>query len=269
VTYFRNIEMKTRLIFKLMKTNKKQSAVYYWLNISHLKKIVPVIAIALFLFHYSWRGEMAFSQRVEVKMHIIPPPWAPNYDNINHIHFYYLPDIECYYDVWTHDFIYLEDGEWMFGAVLPPYYSWFDLNNAFVVVLDHRVQRPWMHFPYYVEHYPRYYYRSTYKECYNDRRHPIRGFNENARVVVFDRIVERHHDKDRDRNSHRDHHENGIRHTRPSEPMRYEGKEIGRPVEVQQNTTNPREEKSRENKKEKKEDKKQVQQVNKNPGRRR
>jgi hypothetical protein len=244
-----------------MKTIRKQAAFYNMPIFKLLKSLKFIFAVVLFLCLFGINEENARSQKIEIRIQVVPPLWAPHYENIDLVHYYYLPDIECYYDVWHHEFIYLEDGEWMFSTVLPPYYSWYDLDNAFVVVLDNRVQKPWMHFPYYVAHYPRYYYRTIYKECYNDRRYPIRGFNENARIVVFNKADVHHHKKEREREVQRNHPENRVKHTRPSESMRYEGKEIGKPVEVHQNMTKPREEK--------KQDKKQEKQVKQNSGRRR
>ena len=112
------------------------------------------------------------------------PDWAPSYSNINKVQYYYLPDLECYYDVAHHEFIYLEDNKWMFTSSLPSAYEWYDLNNCFTVVLDVRVNEPWKHFSYYVSHYPRYYYRTTYRSNYN-RNEKVWGFNENDRSPLY------------------------------------------------------------------------------------
>jgi hypothetical protein len=42
------------------------------------------------------------------------PDWGPSgYDNVN---YYYMPDIETYYYVPKHQFIYLSGGNWVFAA---------------------------------------------------------------------------------------------------------------------------------------------------------
>jgi hypothetical protein len=189
-----------------------------------------------------------------------PPPWAPGYENVSMVRYYYFPDIECYYDVWNREFAYLEDGSWMFGATLPPSYSWFDLNTAFVVLLDYNVFEPWRYFDYYVSHYPRYYYRSIYKDRYEDVRNPPGGFNENSRTVVNrnpEESIERNREelkrnetvnqeKDRERverevNTRQEFPERKVEPTRPAQRMEYTGKDIGHPVRVQQHMTEPRE----------------------------
>jgi hypothetical protein len=170
---------------------------------------------------------------------VVPPAWAPPYDNVNMVRYYYFPDIECYYDVWNHDFVYFEDGSWMFGATLPPSYGWFDLNTAFVVLLDYNVFEPWHHFNYYVSHYPRYYYRSVYRGRYEDPDHPIRGFNEHSRTVLgrSGRPSTETSTQTITRNNagneikvRREFPERRVAETRPAQRMEYKGKDIGRPV---------------------------------------
>ena len=116
---------------------------------------------------------------------IVPPPWAPAYENTGQVRYYYLPDIESYYDVFNHEFIYMDNGSWMFSSTLPAMYSWYDLGLGFTVLLNYRVHQPWMHFNYYVSNYPRYYYQSIYRDSYRQADHPLRGFNENTRSVVY------------------------------------------------------------------------------------
>ncbi|MDP4226597.1 MAG: hypothetical protein Q8910_09470 [Bacteroidota bacterium] len=171
---------------------------------------------------------------------VVPPSWAPEYDNINSVQYYYLPDIECYYDVWNHEFVYMEDGNWMFSATLPSLFSRFDLNTAFVVVLNNRVHQPWMHFNYYVSHYPRYYYRTTYRTTYNDSRRPLRGFNENVKTVVYNNrnvIV-------KETNVRHDFPEKRVQSSHMPQPMEYRGGDVGKPVRVKRDMRKPAEAKS-------------------------
>lgn len=231
-------------------------------------------AIIILLTLSSWSLK-AVAQRVEIQASIELPSWAPYYGNPQLVRYYYLPDIECYYDVRNHEFIYMEDGEWMFGRSLPRIYSWFDLNNCFIVALDARVIEPWRHFHYYVAHYPRYYYRTVYRDIYRDRDRPIRGFNENERNVVYNRRSDRddhtynrkidvgREDNDRrelkrevtNRNDNkqtnevrRDYPERRVEPTHPAEPVKYYGKDVGRPVKVQRNMKKIQEIKVREDK---------------------
>jgi hypothetical protein len=49
-----------------------------------------------------------------------PPVWAPKAPV--DVHYYYLPDIEVYYDVPARRYIYLRNGRWQRSATLPTYY---------------------------------------------------------------------------------------------------------------------------------------------------
>ena len=108
------------------------------------------------------------------------PSWAPAYSP--GVRYYYMPDIESYYDLQNKDFVYLNNGQWLFSNDLPPMYSDYDLNFGFAISLNNGVFQPWMHHQYYVSNYPRYYYRNVYKNYDNDG---IRGFNENEHKPYY------------------------------------------------------------------------------------
>jgi hypothetical protein len=108
------------------------------------------------------------------------PTWAPPYSQ--GVRYYYLPDIETYYDLSTGEFVYLNDGQWSYSQGLPDIYSGYDLENCFTVALDYNIYQPWMHHHYYVSHYPRYYYRDYYD---HSNIAYVRGFNENSKSAVY------------------------------------------------------------------------------------
>jgi len=115
------------------------------------------------------------------------PQWAPPY--YSGARYYYIPDIECYYDLSSREFIFLNNGVWYYSPNIPSMYAGFDLYNCFTIVLNVNVYRPWMHHQYYVSHYPRYYYHDYY-----DRSNIpyVRGFNENSRSALYWKENERH-----------------------------------------------------------------------------
>jgi len=227
----------------------------------HGFRFTVMVLATVILFVFS-NGCAVQNQKTAGNTSVTPPAWAPYYDNADMIRYYYFPDIECYYDVWNRDFIYLEDGSWMFGSTLPPIYSWFDLNTAFVVLLDNGVYEPWRHFNYYVSHYPRYYYRSYYKDRYEDASHSMRGFDENSRTEVYRNTnatsVEpkseattnerRNEIKEQNENAvrtDRDFPERRVAPTRPPQPIEYHDRNIGSPVKVQHNMEESRESRRR------------------------
>ena len=151
------------------------------------------------------------------------PSWAPEYSGAR---YYYLPDIETYYDLSNQEFVYLDDGQWLFSNTLPPIYSGYDLFSGFVIALDLNVFQPWMHHHYYVSNYPRYYYRNFY---HNTDIANIRGFSENARKPFYWKQEDRNRVNEmRVKNAPEKRHES----TRPPQKANYYGRNIGRPVKV-------------------------------------
>jgi hypothetical protein len=68
------------------------------------------------------------------------PEWGPvGYD---HAEYYYMPDIDAYYDVPHHQYVYYDNNAWVHGAVLPSRYH-FDRYHTYKVVVNQR--NPWEH----------------------------------------------------------------------------------------------------------------------------
>lgn len=73
--------------------------------------------------------------QVSVNVNIgAPPAWGPA--GYTEAEYYYLPDIETYYDVRETQFIYLDGGRWVRMRQLPAPYRRYDLYNGYKVVLD-------------------------------------------------------------------------------------------------------------------------------------
>src|ERR1700742_3577917 len=68
------------------------------------------------------------------------PEWGPvGYD---HADYYYMPDIDTYYDVSNHEYIYLNNANvWVRASVLPARYANYDLYHGYKVVINER--EPW------------------------------------------------------------------------------------------------------------------------------
>lgn len=62
------------------------------------------------------------------------PLWGPvGYDQAS---YYYLPDIDTYYNVSTKQYIYQNNGQWAFSNNLPTRYSTYNLYNGYKVVMN-------------------------------------------------------------------------------------------------------------------------------------
>ena len=78
------------------------------------------------------------------------PAYGPSgYDNAQ---YYYMPDVDAYYDVADQQYVYYDNNAWICSRVLPPRYSNYDMYNMYKVVINE--PRPWMH---HERDYARYY----------------------------------------------------------------------------------------------------------------
>lgn len=77
------------------------------------------------------------SAQISVNLNIGSQPlWGPvGYDYVD---YYYLPDIESYYNVSNRQFIYMDGGRWIFSTSLPSRYRGYDLYSGYKVVVNSR-----------------------------------------------------------------------------------------------------------------------------------
>lgn len=77
------------------------------------------------------------SAQISVSLNIGSQPlWGPvGYDYVDN---YYLPDVECYYNVPTRRFIYMDNNRWIHSASLPSRYRGYDLYSGYKVVVNSR-----------------------------------------------------------------------------------------------------------------------------------
>lgn len=80
------------------------------------------------------------------------PVWGPT--GYDYVEYYYLPDIEVYYNVPQHRFFYYEKGRWIYSSNLPSLYRNYDLYNSYKVVVNE--QKPWRNHKTYIEKYSSY-----------------------------------------------------------------------------------------------------------------
>lgn len=81
-----------------------------------------------------------------------PPAWGPS--GYSEAKYYYIPDVEAYYDINNARFIYLNRGVWIHRTYLPTRYRNYDLYNGYkVVMVDYHGNNPQsMHKSYKVKY---------------------------------------------------------------------------------------------------------------------
>ncbi|WP_300568547.1 hypothetical protein [Flavobacterium sp.] len=104
-------------------------------------KTLKLIAIGLFFF-----ASFSMQSQVSVNVNIgSPPAWGPV--GYTEVEYYYLPDIEVYYDVPRAQYIYLNGGHWIHSRYLPRPYRGYDLYSGYKVVLnDYHGRTPYVYF---------------------------------------------------------------------------------------------------------------------------
>lgn len=96
-----------------------------------------------------------------------PPMWGPV--GYTQVRYYYLPDVEAYYDVSTSMFIYYGGGAWIHRAYLPAQYRNYDLYDGYKVVMPgYHGKTPYIHHKEYKSKY-RKGYRGKYQKTVGNR----------------------------------------------------------------------------------------------------
>lgn len=140
-------------------------------------KTLKLIAVGIILF-VSSNSQAQLSVNLNIGN---APVWGPSVHA--HVGYYYLPDIQVYYDIRASQFIYFGRGNWVRSRYLPTQYRNYDLYHGYKVVLnDYHGNRPYRYFKnhktkYYVGYRGNNYRNDSHK--YTNRRYENRKYNNN------------------------------------------------------------------------------------------
>jgi hypothetical protein len=85
-----------------------------------------------------------------------PPLWGPV--GYTDVHYYYLPDVQAYYDIDASMFIYSSGGRWVHRSSLPYRYRNYDLYGGYKVAMNgYRGSTPYSNYNNYRTQYPKGY----------------------------------------------------------------------------------------------------------------
>ena len=138
-------------------------------------RTLKLIAIGIILFASS-----TIHAQISVNLNIgTAPNWGPV--GYAEAEYYYLPDVEAYYDVRATQFIYFGGGRWIRSRYLPNQYRNYDLYGGYKVVLnDYHGSRPYTNFRNHKVKYYRGYHGSQQSNIgYNDNRRYYDNDNRN------------------------------------------------------------------------------------------
>ena len=92
--------------------------------------------------------------------------------NIGTQRYYYLQDIESYYDNQTSMYIYLSGGRWIHARNLPASYGHYDLNNGHrIIIRDYRGNQPYNYYQTHRTSFPKGHYGSPDKNYWSYKEH--------------------------------------------------------------------------------------------------
>lgn len=135
-----------------------------------MRRIYYTILIAgiLIAFATPIKAQVSFSFGININSQ---PAWGPTgYDEVQ---YYYLPDIDAYYYVPQHRFIYQIRGRWITSSNLPARYRNYDLYSGHKIVINEN--RPYLRDKVYREKY------SSYKNRHDQQ--PIRDSHDSKYFV--------------------------------------------------------------------------------------
>ena len=111
-------------------------------------KVLKLVVLGIILFFAG-----SASAQVSVRFNVgLQPQWAPvGYEDSR---YYYLPDVESYYDVENSMFIYYEGNSWVHRSYLPNRYRNYDLYNGYKVGMgNYRGNTPYYNHREYRDRY--------------------------------------------------------------------------------------------------------------------
>lgn len=146
-----------------------------------MKQLTIALATAVTLFF-----AMPAQAQVHVSINIgDQPTWGPS--GYDYVEYYYIPDMDAYYDVRSRVYIYNNGGRWVRTTYVPARYRNVDLYRVHKVVINER--DPWLRHDRYRTEYR--VYRGRHDQVairdrhdngnhYGHNKSPMRGHNDNG-----------------------------------------------------------------------------------------
>jgi hypothetical protein len=114
-----------------------------------MKKLLVLAMAAFCLSATESKAQVSVGLNVNIGSQ---PVWGPvGYDYVD---YYYMPDIDVYYNVPTRQYVYYEGNTWVKRASLPPRYVNYNVYNGYKVVVNK--PKPYLNHGYYQSTYAKY-----------------------------------------------------------------------------------------------------------------
>jgi len=128
-----------------------------------MKKIKLLISALLLVIAGTMQSQVVVTATVGN-----PPPWGPA-EGVG-VRYYYIPDIQAYYDVSSSMYIYNSNGRWIHSANLPRAHRDYDLYSGHKVLLkDYHGERPYDNYKDHQKNYPKGYNHGQEQKTFGQR----------------------------------------------------------------------------------------------------
>ena len=165
-----------------------------------MKELKFTIAAFILLFTLQSNAQISVSLNIGSR-----PTWCDHHEE--EFDYYYLPEIEAYYDVRSSVYIYLGPRGWIRSVYLPEYCHNYDVNQGYRVAIDYRGNCPYTYFNNHRERYYRENYRNYREEYYRPNYEHRREY-----AVVENRRRDNDDDNYYRGENRRENHDNGLGH---------------------------------------------------------
>ncbi|QNK61838.1 hypothetical protein H7F33_14920 [Pedobacter sp. PAMC26386] len=147
------------------------------------------------------------------------PTWGPA--GYNHVDYYYLPDVDSYYNVSAQQYVYQVNNQWVFRKTLPARYSGYNLYNGYKVVMN--TPKPYLNHSQNIRQYSKYKNYNgkqgnirdskdnRYAAARNQRPVQARDSKSNDRPQRSNQVNEQRSGRDNNRSDHKDQPQRGGR----------------------------------------------------------
>lgn len=136
------------------------------------------------------------SAQVSVSINIGSQPlWGPvGYD---YVRYYYLPEMDVYYDVSSRRYTYYHGNRWVTNSKLPSRYKHYDVYRTYKVVLNE--PSPWRYHSRHRSSYGRYSHNHSQvilRDSHRDHYHNRYDGHDGRRDDKYNKKSHKKHDKD-------------------------------------------------------------------------
>jgi hypothetical protein len=166
------------------------------LKIMTMKRFILISSLGLMIGMFNINKSEA-QIHVHVSINIdIQPAWGPS--GYDYAEYYYIPELNIYYDVTHRLFYYLDRMRWVSAMFLPVEYSYYDFYSLYKVVINN-VFEPWRYNRNHRHLYHRYCYNYTQVPVYFMRDHIYYRARNNCHGWVEPRYMPRNDGRPRSR----------------------------------------------------------------------